>query len=175
MGTEKENRGQFKKLKDAFPELSIKTGKEVVSAFVGDLTGELGLLKNSILLLVAGINFLITTLLLRMLISKEVPEIAILKSLGFHDQSVKGWQTIRLGIILVVSIILGTVLANATGNILSAGVFRTMGITRLKLMTEPLQVYFIYPVLLYMITILAVRLSLGQVKRTHVWELNNQE
>ncbi len=175
MGTEKENRGQLKKLKEAFPDLSIKTGKEVVSAFVGNLTGELGLLKNSILLLVAGINFLITTLLLRMLISKEVPEIAILKSLGFHDQSVKGWQTIRLGIILVVSIILGTVLANATGSILSAGVFRTMGITRLKLMTEPLQVYFIYPVLLYLITMLAVRLSLGQVKRTHVWELNNQE
>lgn len=174
-GTAKEKNEQFNKLKEAFPELAIRTGKEVVSSFIGNLTDQIGLLKNSILLLVVGINFLITTLLLRMLISKEVPEIAILKSIGFHNRAVRGWQIIRLGIVLAVSILIGTVLANTTGNIVSAGVFETMGVTRLKLMIEPLEVYLIYPVLLYVITMLAVVLSLGQVKATHVWELNNQE
>lgn len=174
-GTEKEKAEQFQKLKRTFPELSIRNNDEVVNSFIGDIVKQIRSLENLILIIVGGINFLITTLLLRMLISKEIPEIAILKSMGFHIISVKLWQMFRIGIILIISIILGTILANTTGNYLTAGIFNIMGVTRLKLLIEPLQVYLLYPGLIFAVTMLAAMCSLGQIKRTKVWELNNQE
>jgi putative ABC transport system permease protein len=132
-------------------------------------------LEALILLIVLGINFLITTLLLRLMISKEIPEIAILKSLGFHHKSIRLWQIIRIGLILLFSIILGTLLANLSGNFLTGGIFKVMGVTRLKLTEEPMQVFIIYPALILAATMSAVLCSLGKIKKTHVWELNNQE
>lgn len=174
-GTDKEKDGQFLKLKEAFPELSIKNNNEVVKSFIGDIIKQIGAVENLILIIVGGINFLITALLLRMLISKEIPDIAILKSMGVPTLSIKLWQIFRIGIVLAVSILLGTLLANTTGSFLTAGIFSVMGVTRLKLLVEPLQVYLICPALVFAVTMLAVLCSLGQIKRTKVWELNNQE
>jgi putative ABC transport system permease protein len=174
-GTKEDKELQLDELKKTFPNLNIKTGKEVVELFVGNMTNQIEDLKNLILILVISINFLITSLILRMLISKEVPEIAILKSLGFHSCAVRRWQLYRIGIILAASILVGTILANTTGNLLTSGVFQIMGITRLHLMIEPMQVYLLYPVIIFTVTMLAVLCSLGQIKRTHVWEINNQE
>jgi putative ABC transport system permease protein len=163
------------RLKESFPELDIKTGKEVVNVFTGNITAQIAELEKLILLIVLGINILMTALLLRMLMSKEIPEIAILKSLGFYQSSIKLWQMFRIGIILLLSILLGTIVANTTGNVLAAGIFRIMGVTRLKLTIVPLQVYLIYPAIIFVATMAAVICSLGRIKKTHVWELNNQE
>jgi putative ABC transport system permease protein len=174
-GTKEEKEVQFTNLKDTFPRLEIKSAEDLVTTFIGDIAKQLKAVEKLILILVLSINFLITTLLLRMLLSKEIPEIAILKSLGFHTATVKLWQVYRLGIILVTSILLGAVFANMTGNVISSGIFRIMGVTRLQLAVEPLKVYVVYPFVLFTITIIAVLSSLGQIKKTHVWELNNQE
>ncbi|MBH1939278.1 ABC transporter permease [Mobilitalea sibirica] len=174
-GDQEEKMKQFNELKATFHDMDIKSGKEVVDSFIGSITKQLGSIKNLILIIVLGVNFLITALLLRMLISKEIPEVALLKSLGFYNLDIKLWQIYRISIILLLSIILGTLLANSTGKFLAGGIFNIMGLTRLSLTIEPLQVYLFYPTLVFTATMLAVLSSLGQIKRTFVWELNHQE
>jgi len=165
----------IKYLKSQFPELDVKSSEEYLEGFMGSTTGQLGTVKNIILVIVLGINFLITCLLVRMLITKEIPEIAVLKSTGFKDKDIRKWQVARIAIILIVSIILGTLLANLSGGFLTSGIFRIMGATQIKLLIEPLQVFVIYPIIILIVTMVAVLVSLGQVKKTNIWEINNQE
>ncbi len=61
----------IKTLKDQFPELDIKSTSEYIEKNFGGSTEQMGMLRNIILVIVLGINFLITCLLVRMLITKE--------------------------------------------------------------------------------------------------------
>ncbi len=162
-------------LKEQFPELDIKSASEYIEKNLGSSTQQLGMTRNIILVIVLGINFLITCLLVRMLITKEISEIAVLKSTGFKDKDIRKWQATRIVIVLIISIILGTLVANLTGNKLATIVFGMMGITEIKLLIEPLQVFVIYPIIILVVTMFAVLVSLGQVRKTNIWEINNQE
>lgn len=164
-----------KSLKSQFTELDIKSSEEYLEGFMGSTTEQLETVKNIILVIVLGINFLITSLLVRMLITKEIPEIAVLKSTGFKDKDIRKWQIARIAIVLIVSVILGTFIANLTGGFLTSGIFRIMGATQIKLLIEPLQVFVIYPITILIVTMVAVLSSLGQVRKTNIWEINNQE
>jgi len=162
-------------LKEAFPELDIKSSTEYASDTLGNVTDQIDGMRNLILLIVLGINFLITCLLVKMLVTKEKPEIAMLKSIGFKNRDIRKWQVIRIAIILVVSIILGVILANTTGSLLTSGIFRFMGATQMKLIIEPMQVYVIYPIIILAVTLSAVFVTLILVRKIQVWDINNQE
>ncbi len=172
----KENKAeQLKALKDKFPELKIRNSREYVDSFMGNISGQIDVIKTIILIIVLSINFLITCLLVRMLITKETADIALLKAVGFRNRDIRKWQAVRIMIILLVSVIIGTLLANLTGSYLSSGIFGFMGATQIKLTIEPLQVYLLYPLIILAVTMTAVLISLGQVKSTNIWEINNQE
>ncbi|MDF2590208.1 MAG: hypothetical protein K0S41_4049 [Anaerocolumna sp.] len=159
----------------SYPEYEIVSGEEFSKGFLGNITDQFNTIKNMIIIIVLGINFLITSLLVRMLLTREISEVALLKSIGFRDSNIRRWQIIRIAIILVFSVILGTILANQAGSFLTSGIFKMMGATEISLIIKPLQVFVIYPCLILLVTMLAVILSLGQIRKTHVWEINNQE
>lgn len=162
-------------LKDSFPELGVTTSEEYIDTLIGSVLVQLNLVKNIILVIVLGINFLITSLLVRMLLTKEIPEVALLKAIGFRDKYIWKWQAVRIVVILIVSVILGALIANLTGGFLTSGVFKMMGATKIELVIEPIQVFLIYPLIILLITMAAVFVSLGRVKKTNIWEINNQE
>lgn len=159
----------------AFPDLSISSKTGLYDTNLGGTVKMIDDLKNLIVSVVLGIIFLITCLIVRMLISREIPEIALLKSIGFRHRQLRRWQIGRIAIILILSIIVGTALAGSLGGLLVSGVFRIMGATEVGLVIEPIQVYLIYPAALLASTILAAAVSIGQIKKTKVWEINNQE
>ncbi len=169
------NSEQLIDLKNQFPELGIKSTREYMDGFMGNILDQLDDSKNIILIVVLGINFLITNLIVRMHITKEIPEIALLKSIGFKDREIRKWQAVRIMLVLIISIIFGTIIANLTGGYLSSGIFNLMGATKIELKIEPIQVYLIYPAIILTVTMLAVLVSLGQVRKTRIWEINNQE
>ena len=157
------------------PELTIGSSKDQYNSFMGGTVSAVDSMKNLILFVILGITFLITCLIVRMLISREIPELAMLKSIGFRTGQIRRWQIGRIVIVLILSITAGTVLAGTIGSALVTGVFSMMGATDVPLIIEPLQVYLIYPAFLLASTILAAALSIGQIKKTQIWEINNQE
>lgn len=162
-------------LEKAFPEYSISTKTDIYNNYLGSTIKSVDSMKNLIVGVVLGIIFLITCLIVRMLISREVPEIALLKSIGFRDSRLRRWQIGRIVIILVTSIVIGTVLSGTIGSTLVAGVFSMMGATNVPLIIVPLQVYVLYPALLLVSTVLAAAVSIGQIRKTQIWEINCQE
>lgn len=165
----------IKVMKEKFPELEIQSIETYINSIMGGVIEQFGIIRNLLLVIVLGINFLITCLLAKMLLSKELPEVAILKAIGFKDKDIRKWQAARIAMILTASVVLGTITANLTGNFLTAGVFNFMGATRVQLKIEPFQVLFLCPLLMLVVTMTAVLVSLGPVRKTNIWEINNQE
>ena len=97
-----------------------------------------------------------------------------MKSLGFTNGLIKLWQSLRILILLVASIILGVLVANVLGEQLIGMIFKMFGITKLSFVIDPLQVYVWCPLLIVTVVLLAVYTSCGQIKKIQVWDMNEE-
>lgn len=163
------------KVQEIFPEYQIETSSEWMDSMIGDISDALDRLELFILGMVLGINVFITVLTMKTLITSERGEIAMLKSIGFSDRSIKGWQSIRILLVLCFSILLGTLLSSPLAEVTIAHVFDMMGATNIKLITKPIEVYVICPLILLMVTGSAAYLCASEIKKVDLKEINTLE
>ncbi|MBZ9685640.1 FtsX-like permease family protein [Clostridium estertheticum] len=163
------------KLRDKYPSYSFKSSQEYVSRYIGSSLDQLDTMKNLIVVIVVCINALITILMIKTFISKEKGEIAMLKSIGFRNSSIRFWQSARINIVLVVAIILGIILSNFLGPITAGQVFAVMGVHNIVFKVEVLEVNMVYPIILLVVTTAIAYLSAGAVKKVDLKEINNME
>lgn len=163
------------KMKAEYPDLTISTGQDIYDRYIGGTVEVIDGMKNLIVAVMIGIIFLITGLVVRLLISRETPEIALLKSIGFRNAALRRWQIVRITIVLIVSIVVGTLIAGPVGGIVINSIFGALGVSRVTQVINPMEVYLIYPAILLLSTVLAVMISVGQIKKTKVEQINNQE
>lgn len=162
-------------LKDKYPRYSFKNSQEYVSRYIGSTLDQLDTMKNLIVLIVVCINALITILMMKTFITKERGEIAMLKSIGFRNSSIRFWQSARISIVLVVAIILGIILSKFLGPVTAGQVFAAMGVHNIVFKVEALEVYIVYPIILLVVTTAIAYLNAGAVKKVDLKEINNME
>lgn len=165
----------IEKVEQILTDAKVKTAKEYACYQVGNLDQQIVPMRNLILIIVIGINVLITVLVVRLISYKELPEIALMKSQGYRNASIWCWQLIRIGLVIGFSIIMGMILSGTAGNVIAGLVFSAMGATRVSLTIKPLEVYLLYPAVIFIFTVFAAAGSLGIIKKVKVWEINNQE
>lgn len=163
------------KLKDNYPSYSFKTSQEYVSRYIGGSLEQLDGMKNLIVIIVICINALITILMMKTLISKEKGEIAMLKSIGFRNSSIRFWQSARINIVLIVAIVLGIILSKFLGPVTVGQVFAMLGAHNIVFKVEALEVYMVYPIILLIVTTAIAYLSAGAIKKVDLKEINNME
>jgi putative ABC transport system permease protein len=163
------------KLKDKYPSYSFKDSQEYVSRYIGSTLDQLDTMKNLIVLIVVCINALITILMMKTFITKEKGEIAMLKSVGFRNSSIRFWQSARISIVLVVAIILGIILSKFLGPVTSGQIFAMMGVHNIVFKVDAFEVYIVYPIILLVVTTAITYLSAGAVKKVDLKEINNME
>jgi len=163
------------KLKDKYPSYSFKNSQEYVSKYIGSTLDQLDTMKNLIVLIVVCINALITILMMKTFITKEKGEIAMLKSIGFRNSSIRFWQSARISIVLVVAIILGIILSKYIGPITAGQVFAIIGVHNIVFKVDALEVYIVYPIILLVVTTAIAYLSAVAVKKVDLKEINNME
>lgn len=161
-------------MKEQFKQLDIKSGMDILGEITGGFMGTLKNIIGLITVIVCLITFFITSLFVRLLLSKEVQGIAVMKSLGFTNGLIRVWQVLRIMILMVGSLIIGTLGANILGERLFGIAFRMFGLTEIHFNILPLQVYVLYPLLLLGVVVLAVYTSCGQIKRIQVWNMNKE-
>ncbi len=164
-----------KQLRDAIPDNRVKTAVEYFYEMMGNIVDTLDQVNIGILVIVVCITFLITVLVAKMLLTKEASDIAVLKSLGYKSKNIRSWQIKRMILLLMVAIIVGTILAGLIDEPAASLIFSVVGMENAKLAVDPIQVYLIYPGILLVCTVLATLISTMDVRKIHVWELNNQE
>lgn len=170
-----EQEARLEKIKELYPEAVVEHPGEYIGRMIGDIAGQLEGLKYMILLVISLINILITVLMVKIFITKEHSQIAMLKAIGFSNYSLVLWQTIRIGIILVISVIIGTLLSTPISHISVGKVFQMMGAASIEFEIIPLEVYVLYPLLLFGITLLAAFITAQGVRGISTTEISNME
>lgn len=166
-----------KVLQREFPNSTVYQGTEMLDETFG-LDGIIAIVESAesiILLVVLGINILLTMLFVRTFLTKERGDVALMKSMGFRNGAIMRWQAGRILLVLAVSVITGAVLARVLAPVTLGKIFAVMGATRMELKTDPLLSYVICPLLLFAATGLAALLSMGGIRRVDIREVNSME
>lgn len=142
-------------LKKNLSDEKVYSTGEYINEMIGDIAGQLEDVKMLIIMIVLCINVLVTVLMVKSFITKEKGEIGMLKAIGFRDTSLVAWQTIRIGIVLVIAIVLGTLFSSPVSKFTSGQVFKIMGAQSIEFTIRPMEVYIIYPLLVFGVTVIA--------------------
>ncbi|KAB8126107.1 ABC transporter permease [Gracilibacillus oryzae] len=97
------------------------------------------------------IAVLITALFLKMLLSKDMSQIAIIKSLGLTSQNVKHQYMAGTLLVLVFGIIFGVLASNYLGEFLVSMAMSTMGAAKIELVSIAWQTWLLCPIALMLV------------------------
>lgn len=162
-------------LKELYSDSKIYSPGEYLNSMIGDIAGQLQELKYLVLTVILCINMLVTILMVKSFLAKERGEIAMLKAIGFKNASLTAWQTLRIGIILIISILIGILLSAPLSEITSGQVFQIMGAKSIQFDIVPIEVYVIYPLTVLGATVLSAMFASLQVRKIPASDTANIE
>lgn len=162
-------------LKKEYSENDVYESGEYISYMIGDVAGQLKSVKSLILAIIICINILVSVLMVRSFITKEKGEIAVLKAIGFKNSSLVAWQSMRIGLVLLISIIIGTAVSTPLSKITVEPIFRIMGAYSIEFDVVPIEVYVIYPLAVLFATVLAAAAGALHLRKISASETSNIE
>lgn len=162
-------------LNELFSDSKVYTAGEYINSMMGDIAGRLQGLKHLILFVVLCINILVTVLMVKSFIIKEKGEIAMLKAIGFKDSSLIVWQTLRIGMVLLISVVIGVLFSTPLSKLLIEPVFQIMGAQSIDFAIKPMEVYLFYPLVVLCVTSLAGMIAAMKVRKVLASETSNIE
>ena len=163
------------KISDWYPEYKVQEGGSYINFMMGNVAGQMDDVKWLIVLVVIAIDMLVAVLMVKSFITREKGEIGMMKSLGFSNGIIVRWQAVRIGIVLLLSTILGTLLAQLVSQISSGQIFKMMGASQIDFVIRPLEVYLFYPMITLLATMAASMITALQVRKIQAWETNKME
>jgi putative ABC transport system permease protein len=169
---EKSNNFYLRKLKDSFKDEKFRDCDEFMVSLMGDVVDQIGKLKGLLLLLILMIYILITTLTIKSFILREQPEIAMQKCIGFNDKNIQFNYWLRITIILLVSMLLGLIVSLVIGNSTVQTIFTYLGASNMKIIVNPLEVYLVYPGIMFLVTGVVSWLCTLSVQKVNVNQIN---
>lgn len=165
----------MRKAEKIFPKTEAQTTKEFINSMIGDISRKLGPLKLLVLALVLAINVLVAVLMQKMFLIRERGELGMLKSIGFSNGALVGWQAKRVMLVLLLGIALGTLTGTPFSEVTSGKVFQMMGAEKIEFVVNPLEIYLLYPAMLFAAITLACTIAMRRIKKVSVQEMNHIE
>lgn len=163
------------KLEAAFPEYKVLDMEGFLDDMIGGVIEQIDTLMVFIMGVVLVINSLITILMMKTIMTKEHGNIALLKSIGFSDGSLRAWQTLRILLVLAAAVVAGTVLSNLLAPFIIGPIFAMMGGTSMKFVMNTFEAFVSYPALLLGVTGISAAFCAGGVKKVETREVNTGE
>ncbi|WP_049728344.1 ABC transporter permease [Dorea sp. D27] len=161
-------------LKSALPAYGWLTAQEFVDGNVGGIQKSLQDLVIPMTGMLCGVIMLITLLMERLFIVREKGEIAMMKSIGFRNGSIKVWQVLRMTGVALVSMAAAVPLSLVSNRWVLKPIFAIMG-ADVDIQVVSWQVYGVYPGILLAGIVAAAYLAAGKIKKIDIRELNHLE
>ncbi len=163
-------------LKKLYPDADIYTSGGYVAHMIGgDVVGQLDSMKLLILSIILGINTLVAVLMVKSFITREKGEIALLKAIGFNNTILTLIQTMRIGVMLLISVIIGVLLSPSLTSLVFTPVFRMLGAYSIEFEIREMEVYVAYPLIMLAVTSCSAFLSAQSLRRISAREISNIE
>jgi len=162
-------------LGELFSDYKIYTAGEYISYMIGDVAEQIRGVKQLILVIVICINVLVTVLMVKSFLTREKGEVAMLKALGFGNFWLVAWQSLRIGMILFLAILTGTLISAPISKITIGKVFQMMGLQTIEFDIVFLEVFVIYPLILLICTVSAAFLTALEIRKVSAFQVSNIE
>lgn len=166
---------QIEKVKELTPAYKIRNSYDFTDSLLKSIRNTLGTLKLIILIVVIGINALISVLMCKSLFTRDIGSIALLKSNGFRNSAIRIWQAARIIIVMVVSLAAAILLSIPLNKVVGRLTFGAMGAANIEMEINVGEVFVLYPLILLAVTALAVVISTIGVNKVGLKELGNIE
>ncbi|MFB7159143.1 ABC transporter permease [Lysinibacillus sp. NPDC056232] len=113
------------------------------------------------------ITVLVTLLFMKMLVAKDRYSIAVMKALGFTNSDMTVQYGSRAVFVAIIGIVLGTLMANTLGEVLTGAVITSFGASSFSFSINPLSAYVLCPLLMIcsvLITTIIGTWDVGKIK-----------
>lgn len=155
-------------MRTALPDSKITPVNEFVFQTLSGIVENMSLVEGAAIIISLLLIILITVMFLQLITAREHSAIAIKKALGFSTRDIRIQLGIRLLIIQLLAIITGTILANTLGGVIFAGMLSSVGVAKIKLLVEPIQVYLLCPAGQLFIVVITIIIATKIIKTYHI-------
>lgn len=159
--------GKASEYADRFEYAKISGIDEYITQTFGSTISSVGKASYAAIAVALIIMVLVTLLFMKMLVTKDRYSIAMMKALGFTNSDIMVQYVTRSVFVLLVGIVLGTLLSNTIGEVLTGAVISSFGASSFKFAVNPLSAYLLYPLMMagsVLIATIIGTLGAGQIK-----------
>jgi putative ABC transport system permease protein len=122
--------------------------KEYTQQTLGNIIDQMGIIVIGGMIITVLMIVLITALFLRMLLSKDVSQIAIMRSIGLTSKQIRHQYMAGMLMVLVLGILFGALASNYIGEFLVSLAMSFMGAAKIELVQVAWQTWLLWPLLL---------------------------
>lgn len=162
------------KIKELYKIDEVMNATEYCIDFIG-VTDTMEVVKYMLLVITLIVVLLVTILMERSFIEDEKSQIAILKAIGFKDRDIIKWHTLRFSLIALIAVVFAGVLSIPMTDICISPIFKMMGSTDINYKIDPLQIFVIYPGVIFVATIIIAWTTSLYTKKIKSSETSNIE
>lgn len=141
-----------------YDSVQVNDIKEYTQQTLGNIIGQMSTIVIGGIAIALIIIILITALFLRMLLSKDMSQIAIMRSVGLTSNQIKQQYMAGTLMVLLIGIVLGVFASNYLGNFLVSLGMSTMGAAKIELVNVVWQTWILCPLVL--IAVVGITISI---------------
>ncbi len=172
--TDKEIENRKEKIKELYDNADVMNAAEYCIDCVS-VVPTMEAVQYMLLAITIIVVILVTILVERSFISDEHSQIAILKAIGFRGDTIIKWHTLRFGIVALAAAILAAIASIPMTKLCITPIFGMMGATDIDFNINPLQIFLIYPLVIFAVTIATAWITSLYTKTIKTSEATNIE
>ena len=134
---------------------------------------------ESVQYLLLGITLIVVILVCilmeRSFLADEKSQIAVLKAMGFGNGRVIKWHIMRFGIVTLAAVFLAAVCSIPATYLIDNPIFGMMGAGKISYVIKPWKIFFLYPAIIFLITILASGITAVHIRTIKSSDTTNIE
>jgi len=123
---------------------------------------------ESVQYLLLGITLIVVLLVCilmeRSFLADEKSQIAVLKAMGFGNRRVMEWHMTRFGIVTLVAVLLAAICSIPATYLIGNPIFGMMGAGKVAYVIRPWKIFFLYPGIIFLMTLLASGMTALQIR-----------
>ena len=150
-------------LRSALPEAQVTSSSQHASQFFGATGSQVRLIAIMTCAVALALSFLITTLFVVLILTRERDQVSTMQALGAPLRSIQRHYLTRFGIIAVIGLIIGIVLALFLGDIAVSAIMASRGAPGIELLPEAWVVGLMIPAAVIITTAAAIGLALRRL------------
>ncbi|WP_295079057.1 ABC transporter permease [Ruminococcus sp.] len=171
---EKQKPAVIKQLKELFGDEQILTAMEGIKEDMKKFDRIFFLLEYIVGGALLIVIILITYLYSNIFVYEEMPEIALLKSMGFRNGGVRKWYILRMLILTLISLVCAEIMAWSCGTPMYRAFMKQYHVTGVKLELELPVSFVVIPLIVASAILLTAYFTAIKVKNIDIWNISEE-